>query len=263
MSNTSRHFFFVFLIFCFDIFVNTSLVISQEPHAFAIGPEVYHLNKTKVGGSWQKGTIVGGRANYDYIKRYNIYWGAQIFYASGTINGKSTNGSDIRSQWSDAQIEGNIGYTFQYKECPHYSFTPFIGVGYFQEVNKFQSPSPLHVKFNTYFGYASYGFLSNMNITDELEIGFNARFRTPWEPRCKITNDPELDNLTQIVGTGFQYRLELPITYNLACICQQLFLRVTPFFEQREYGHSFNFPFDFTKTKITLIGGNIQAGYAF
>ena len=251
------------LAFCIASTLMTTKADGQQPQSLSIGPEIYHLKRTREGGAYQSGTIYGGRINFDFIKRNKVYWGAQAFYATGTIDGKGATGSKIKSQWTDALLEGNIGYTLRCKESPHYSFTPFVGCGYLQETNQFKSPSPLHVKLSNYFGYLSYGFLSNVDLINDFQIGLNARFRNPWEPRCKISRDPDLKTHDQLIGDCFQYRIELPISYNLSGYYDRFTIKATPFYEARFYGSRVNFPFDFLKTKVRIIGGNVQLSYYF
>lgn len=234
-----------------------------QAHILTLAPEYYYLKRNRDGGTKQSGNIGGIRASYDYIKRYNIYVGAQAFYGCGILKGHAGDDSKIRSRWTDEQIEGYAGYTFQGKCAPNFSFTPFGGYGYFREINKFMSPSPLHLKFTTQFGYFAYGFLSSAMINPCLSIGLNARFRTPWEPKCKVSNDPEFDDVKLLVGNHLQYRIEIPIVYRRKFICDLIEFGAMPFYEMREYGGRENFPFDFFKTKIKIFGIDFQVIYRF
>lgn len=231
----------------------------------ALGPEYYHLKRTRSGGTEQSGNLVGIRFSYDHIKRYHIYFGVRGLYGGGTLHGHTGTDDKIRSHWRDAQIEGNLGYTFQLKEFPYFSLTPFGGYGYFRETNKFVSPSPRHLKFTTHFGYFSYGILSNIFVTPCLSIGLNARFRTPWEPRCKITDDPdpEINNLSLIVESRLQYRIELPIITYQNFLCNWMQFGLTPFYEWREYGKRESYPVSFLHTKIRIFGVNFLFLFQF
>jgi len=228
-----------------------------------IAPELYHVDRKREGGTRQKGEALGVRLSYDRIKRYKFYVGAQLFYGSGILRGHSGNDSRIRSRLIDKQIEGNLGYTFQSKCFPHVAFTPFAGYGYFRESNKFSPPSPLSLTFTTQFRYVSFGFLSSVYVLPCLTVGVNARFRWPWEARCKVSNDPEFNTIHQIVGDKLHYRIELPITYFGAFLYNGLELGIMPFYEQRLYGARENFPFDFFKTRYTIYGVDLQLIYRF
>lgn len=235
----------------------------RRGNTVSIGPEVYRVNRHRAGGTKQKGNSAGVRATYDRIKRYHFYLGAQLFYGTGILRGHSSNGDKIRSRLTEKMIEGNIGYTFQAKCFPHVSFTPFAGYGYFRDVNKFSPPSSLKIKFTTQFRYISFGFLSSIYATPCLTLGINARFKWPWQTRCKVTDDPDYDTIRQIVDDRLHYRIELPITY-FGCFCRDHYeIALVPFFEQRLYGARENFPFDFFKTKFTLYGANLQLIYRF
>jgi hypothetical protein len=232
-------------------------------HIFAIGPEFSYLKRKREGGTRQHGMIYGVRASYDHIKRYKFYWGGQAYYGTGTLHGKTSMGSKLKSQWVDELIEGNLGYTFEYKECPHYSFTPFAGGGYFRESNKFKDPSPLPLKFITEFPYLSYGFFSSIRPYECLSIGLNARIRTMWDARCTVKDDPDFEKIKLIVGDRTHYRIELPIDYIKPIIFNTLEIGIVPFYEARFYGGKENFPFDFYETSVRLYGVNLQIIYRY
>lgn len=234
-----------------------------EANIVTVAPEYYYLVREREGGTKQHGNLGGIRVSYDHIKPYRLYWGGQAFYGAGTLNGHTGSGSDIRSRWTDEMVEGYLGFTLQAKEAPYFTFTPFGGYGYFRETNKFVSPSPLHLKFTTSFGYFAYGFLSNVMVTPCLSVGLNARFKTPWGPRCEVTGDPEFEDIKQYVGEELQYRLELPIVYQGKFVCGLLEFGLMPFYETREYGGRENFPFDFFKTTLRIYGINFQVIYRF
>ena len=235
----------------------------RRGHSISIGPEIYRVNRDRDGRAKQKGNSAGIRATYDHIKRYRLYLGAQLFYGTGILRGH-TNGDDkIRSRYTEKQIEGNVGYTFQTKCFPHVSFTPFTGYGYFRDVTKFSPPSALKVKFTTQFRYISFGFLSSAYVLPYMTVGINARFKWPWQTRCKVTDDPDFDTIRQIVDDQLHYRIEIPVTY-FGCFLRDHFeFAIVPFFEQRRYGARENFPFDFFKTTFTLYGANLQLIYRF
>lgn len=229
-------------------------------HQVYIGPEIYHVRRTRHGGTEQTGTMYGVRIGYDRIKRCRIYWGGDFLYARGTLNGKSGRGSHLKSHLTDESIEGRIGYTFQKKCGIQVSFTPYIGVGYLRETNRFVSPSPIPVHFNTRFAYGAAGFLSNVPINERFEIGLNFKLKWMIDPQCKVTNDPDQDNFTQNIKQELQYRVDLPITYNFQCY-QRFALCLTPFYEYRHYGTHLNFPIDFMNTKFRNYGGVLEIIY--
>jgi hypothetical protein len=235
----------------------------RRGNSVSIGPEIYRVSRHREGGTRQSGNSAGVRATYDRIKRYHFYLGAQLFYGTGILRGHSGNDNAIRSRLTEKQLEGNVGYTFQMKCFPHVAFTPFVGYGYFQEINKFSPPSPLPLKFTTQFRYFSFGFLSSIYVLPCATVGINVRFKRPWETRCKVTNDPDYNTIRQIVEDKLHYRIELPLTYFGCFLRNGIELSCVPFFEQRLYGGRENYPFDFFKTRYSLYGVNIQLIYRF
>lgn len=235
----------------------------RRGNSISIGPELYRVERNRAGGTKQTGNSAGIRATYDRVKRYHFYLGAQLFYGTGVLRGHTGGGDKIRSRYTEKQIEGNLGYTLQMKCFPHVSFTPFAGYGYFRDVNKFSPPSSLQIKFTTQFRYFSFGFLSSVYVLPCMTLGLNARFKWPWQTRCKVTDDPDYDTIRQIVNDQLHYRIELPITYFGCFLRDHYEFAVVPFFEQRRYGARENFPFDFFKTTFTLYGANLQLIYRF
>lgn len=236
-------------------------------HIFGIGPEVYAIRRNRAGGTKQRGALMGVRANYDHIKRYHIYVGAQLFYGNGILDGKTGEDDRLRSRWTDLEAEGVVGYCFQMKCAPRFAATPFLGYGYFKEKNSFSPPSPLLVELSTRFQYATFGALTSVSLLPWLTVGFNARFRWPWQVRCHVLDD-EFGNATLNVGERLQYRLELPIVYGFYCSCEESLatrwgIKCMPFYERRPYGAYANFPFDYLKTTIEAYGLNFQLIYSF
>ena len=218
-----------------------------------IGPEIYHLKRSRAGGTHQNGWMYGVRAGYDKVQKCTVYWGIDALYAKGTLHGKTGKGSKIKSRFTDENIEGRAGFTFQGNCLMRASFTPFIGIGYFSEKNNFVDPSPIPVHFNTRFGYGVVGFLSNLPWTERFETGLNFKARYPFEPRCRISHDPENDDTTLNVKEKWQFRVELPITYNCTC-CDLFALTLSPFYEYRLYGKHLNFPSNFLRTQYQIYG---------
>lgn len=228
-----------------------------------LAPEYYYVKRTRKGGTSQTGNAGGIRLSYDYIKRYNFYLGGQFFYGRGTLTGRSGNGAKIKSELTDKQIEGYIGYTFEYKYFPNFSLTPFVGGGYFTETNNFKHPSPLQVKMRMHSRYAAFGFLSSAMLTPYLSAGLNLRIRGLWEARNKIIGDEDFDTINQYVEDKFHYRVELPFVYCCAFLCDHVYLGLMPFYEFRHYGGKENYPFDFFDTKYKIYGADFQVIFQF
>ena len=229
----------------------------------SLGPEIYRVYRARHGGTKQSGNAVGVRFTFDHIKRYCIYCGMQGFYGSGILHGYSASGSKIRSRLTDSLIEGSLGYTFQMKYSPYVALTPYLGCGYFREVNDFSPPSPLPVKFVTKYPYVAFGFLSSIYVTSYLTAGLNVRFKAPWETKCTVSNDPDFDKVKQLVTDKIQYRIEVPITYIGSLAWSSFEAALVPFYERRLYGARENYPFDFFETRFSIYGLNLQLIYRF
>lgn len=229
----------------------------------SIGPEIYHIKRTREGGASQSGTAVGVRGSFERIGRYKWYAGVEGLYGCGTIKGHSANGNRLKSRLTDRMIEGRVGYTFQSKCGWLPSFTPFVGYGYSEELNHYKSPSPLLVNFKNRASYFSFGFLSSVMITQSLTVGFNLKARSLVDPECLVKNDPVFDQLKMHINDEVQYRFELPFYYDFYS-CDQVFeLGLVPFYEFRHYGGRENYPFDFLDTKLKVYGLNLQFTYRF
>jgi hypothetical protein len=232
-------------------------------HFFTLAPEFSHLERTRKGGTKQDGWLVGAKFNYDHIKRYKIYWGVEALYSSGELRGKNREKDRIHSYFSNAWAEANIGYTLASKCAPYYSFTPYIGGGYFWDRNHFHRPSPLEVRFSTRFWYGSFGFLSHARVFRCFSAGLNARFKLPWEPKCTISGDPDHGKTSQQVGERLFFRIELPLVYTAPLFCNALQIGLMPFYESRVFGGRENYPFDFFETKYRIYGIDLQFIYAY
>lgn len=232
-------------------------------HQFYIGPEIYHVHRNREGGTKQNGTIYGVRAGYDRIKRYHFYWGFDALYGKGTLDGKSGGGHKLKSTFSDLFAEGRFGYTFQQKCGYRFSLTPFGGFGYMNERNNFKHPSPIPAHFHIRSWYGVAGFLSQASLTNCFDIGINFKARFLYEPKCKVSHDPDSDDSTQLINEKIHYRVELPLTYHYPECCDRFLISLVPFYEFRQYGKRVNYPFDFFDTKLNIYGATLKLIYTF
>ncbi len=264
--------FFLFSILALPAFASNELTfceseecvtpLKRTPHIVAIDPAVSYLRRTKEGGTTQTGLLYGIRGSYDYIKRYKPFFEVQASIELGSLKGH-TKTNALHSKWQDEMAEANLGYTLQYKMSPYYSFTPFIGGGYMREANRFTGKEAIQLKFITAFPYLSCGFLSSVCFENGLRIGLNFRVKTPWDINCKVENDPEYKHISLIVNEKQHYRAEMPISYHKTLLCGTIEMGIAPYYELRQYGRRENYPFDFLKTKIELIGCYTQFIYRF
>lgn len=229
---------------------------------YYIGPEVYHVERQREGGSSQHGMLYGGRVGMDRIKRYKYYWGADYLLATGELNGKSGS-SKLHSKMTDSNLEARFGYTFGTNKWRAAFFTPYVGLGYFSEKNCYSHPSPLPIHFKNEFGYIPFGFFSGLFITPNWSAGLNFKVRYLVDETVHVSHDPNHENHIQHYNEELQYRVELPIFY-YGFICKTRFaLECVPFYEYRPYGFRVNFPFDFLKTTFKLYGVSVRAALIF
>jgi hypothetical protein len=237
---------------------------TQEPlfNKFAIGPVVYQVNRIRVGGSRQSGTIYGFRARYDRIKPFGIYWGAEAWFGKGTLDGKVRETFRIKSDFTDRQAEGRLGFTFQSSDCHHPAFTPYLGYGFFEEVSKYRPPTAISLRFSNEYDYLAVGFLSSIEINDWLQVGINFKGRLMWEGgHCRVSDDPDFPDENLLIGNRFNYRLEFPVLYQDCGECQRFGFGVVPFFEYRHYGGKENYPHDFFDTRLRIYGAIFELTY--
>lgn len=226
-----------------------------------VGPEIYHINRFREGGTTQSGRLDGVRVGFDRLKRYCWYVGADYLYATGKLKGETGIGSPQRSILTDQIVEIRFGYTLQQDDCRKSFFTPFGGWGHFQETNDFFPPSLLTCKFTDTFNYAVFGFLSGVNFTSLLSMGVNFKVRFMLDGESKVSNDPVMDDVTLQMHEETQYRLEVPFIYSpCTCLFQWQFV---PFYEFRHFGGEEGFPFNFKDTKFNLFGARLALTYRF
>lgn len=260
----------LFILFFFQNFLlaesfNTCQIFPLPPNQFYIGPEINYVNRdkaSKYGRAEQHDFIYGGSLGYDRIKRCCIYWGANAAFAVGDLNGHKME-KHIKLRFKEENIEGRLGYTFQMKQRWLPTLVPFIGYGYMRETNKFKRPSPLLIKQTVTFDYVTFGFLTQFYPYPLWVLGLNFKARILFNSKCKISDDPDYDNISQNIKHKVQYRVELPIIYRLSCWCDKLSVALVPFYEYRHYGEHPNFPFDFKDVKLNFYGFNMRLMYLF
>lgn len=250
--------FTILVLSCFSL--GYAKDFSLNRHQFVIGPEWYYVDRVKCGGTKQNGNLFGVRLGYDRLKRFGFYWGIDGLIAHGRLKGHAGSGHKLHSRLTDSSVEGRLGFTFQQKTGWQCALTPYAGVGYFNETNKFKHPSPVTAHFKTYFPYAAVGFLSWMHPCDRVELGLNFKAKIPFEPKCRVTNDPEHKRVTQRIDERMHYRVELPLTYRLSCD-GHTGVSLIPFYEYRKYDHYPNFPFNFIKTIYNNYGLTLEFVY--
>jgi len=229
----------------------------NEPVTVFIGPEIYYLHRTREGGSSQRGWLFGGRALYERRKAFGFYWAADGYYAQGTITGKNSSGSKLKSDLTEVEAEGRLGFSLCFRFCPKFSFTPYGGYGRFYCKNNFKHPSPLTCTFRDSFDYALAGLMTSIRFNQRLEVSIDFKTKYMLEGQSEITHDPENDHVSLKMNNELQYELAIPINYNCCWRGRLLKISVAPFYRFRHFGGMLNHPYDFIDTKFRSYGGRV------
>lgn len=227
-------------------------------HQFYIGPEIYHVTRWKHGSTTISGEAYGVRLGYEHIRRYKLYWGLEGQYGQGRLKGTSSIDDKIKSKFIDSFIEGRLGYTFQQKYGYRFLVTPYAGLGYAAETNNFIRPSPLRIHFQIRYSYVCAGFLSQISLSPKFDVGVNFKVKYMLQAKNYATHDADFEDTKMLVKERFHYRVEGPLTYH---VCEQLLLRLVPFYEYRHYGAHVNFPFNFADTQLSIYGATLKLVY--
>ncbi len=249
----------LFLILITAFILNPQAYCSLQSY---IGEESYFLWRQRDGGTKQDGRLDGLRVGIDRIKPYCWYLGTDFLYATGRLSGKSGSGSPQKSQMTDEIFEARLGYTLQ-NCCCRYFFIPFVGWGYFKEVNNFHSPSPLPIKFTDTFNFSVVGFLSGVNISPLLSMGINFKVRFMQDGKSEVSEDPVYADETLMMENETLYRLEVPFTFTPCNSFLGLGGQFAPFYEFRHFGGREGFPFNYKDTKFNLLGMRLSIVYRF
>lgn len=229
----------------------------NEPMTVYVGPETYYLKRTRKGGSEQTGWLYGGRALYERLIPSGFYWALDGYYAYGCIDGKSSSGKTLKSNLTEAEVEGRLGYSICFKCLPRFSFTPYGGYGGYYGKNAFIHPTTIHCKFHDRIHYASGGFILSVRIKPCWQAAIDFRAKYMLHGKSVITNDPDRENLSLTMNNEWQYELALPVYYQTCWKGHYLKMIIAPFYRYRHFGGMFNFPYDFIDTKLRSYGGRL------
>jgi hypothetical protein len=235
----------------------------KGPHFVSLGPEIYYLKRKKEGGSFQDGMLYGVHGTYERLRHCGFYWAADGYYATGCIEGETKSGKPLKSNLTDSQIEGRLGYSLCYSFCPKLRLIPYAGYGYFRSVNDFKKPSPLLLKFTDEFQYVAGGAMLIIDINPNWDAGVHYKYKYPWEPKCRVSRDPENETLTLNVGTEYQYEIEIPIRYHRCWKGRNIGITLAPFHRFTHYGAQANFPSDVIDTRFRIWGARCMLRAAF
>lgn len=226
----------------------------RGPHLFSAGPEVYRITREKKGGSAQDGWMIGIHGTYERLHHYGFYWAIDGYWAKGNIEGETRSGKILKSDLTDRQIEGRFGYSLCFPICQKLRFVPYGGYGSFNSINKFKKPSPIPFKSETNFDYWLGGIITLYDISSCWDMGINLKYKYPLEPKSKISDDPDYDDMKLHIGTEIHYEIEVPFRYYHCWRGKNASVSFTPFYRFRHYGEQENSPFDSIDTRFHIAG---------
>ncbi|MFQ5729470.1 MAG: hypothetical protein ACE5GN_03825 [Waddliaceae bacterium] len=229
----------------------------KHPHYLFIGPEIYHLKRMRKGGSKQTGWLYGGKTIYERYKRCGFYWVLEGYYSLGRITGSTASGKRLKSDLTDREIEGRLGYSFCIRKWRNLTLTPYGGYGYFYSKNDFHHPSPLPCEFHNRFNYGSAGLAAAICLTPSLEATANIKAKFMLKGKSRVKDDPDYNNVTLQMNNETQYEVEAPLRYYTCCRGWNIVASIAPFYRFRHYGGHANYPFDFIDTKFHIYGGRV------
>jgi hypothetical protein len=249
-----------FFIFCTGLIFPLSALQKQ----LTIGPEICYVKRTREGGTHQTGTLYGIRSSFDRcLERYRYYYGLEGSYDSGVLKGKSRQGAPLKSNFTQSNIEGRLGYTFQSKGEQYLSFTPYFSAGYFLELNDYKKPSPVQVHFKNQFYYGGMGCILKGCLRPRLHFGLNVQARFSVDGKVRTSHDPDYDPATLKYMQKVQCRVSLPFSYQFSESNPRFTFDGVPFFEYRQYGKKRAIPFDFLDTRIQCWGIDLMLSIKF
>lgn len=245
---------------------SSSLKTSKKffgPHRLFIGPEAYYSKRTKEGGSHQNGWLYGGHGTFERRKHGGFYYAVDGYYATGEMKGKTAAGRTLKSEITDQEIEGRLGYSLCLKRLKKMNLIPYGVYGKFHCTNDFKKPSPLPYTFHDRYEYAGGGLDISFFPKPCLECGLNFIAKYMLDGKCKIKNDPENDAITLLIENKMQYEVDLVFRYYTCWKNKNIHAIFAPFFRYRHFGGRMNWPFDYIDTEFENYGARFLLNIFF
>lgn len=235
----------------------------KRQHRLFIGPEVYYSKRTKEGGAHQDGWLYGGHGTFERRKHGGLYYAIDGYYATGDMKGKTAAGKTLKSEITDREIEGRLGYSLCIKSWKKLNIIPYGTYGDFYCTNDFKKPSPLPCTYHEHYQYAGGGLDVSFFPAPCLECGVNAAAKYMLNGKCKIKDDPDYDDLNLIIESKLQYEIDLNFRYFTVWKNKPINALFTPFYRYRHFGGRMNWPFDYIDTKFKNYGARILLNIIF
>ncbi len=236
------------------------ITIFEGPYRISVGPTVYHLQRTKEGGSNQQGVLGGVQACVERWRPKGVYWGLEGTYATGRLHGHTASGRTIDSRLTEKEVEGRLGYNIA-ANFNRFQLVPFICGGKYECENKFVAPSPMTTTFNDHFDFIGYGFYLVCNLVDRFYYGFTFKAHYATNGWDELTHDPGVEDSKSRIKSEWQYDVEFPFQYGSTH--QGWAMQLIPFYRFRHFGGMESYPFDFIETKFTIYGARLMVMKSF
>lgn len=246
------------LLLCLSTPLSASWIssLASGDHEIYAGPDAFHLYRKRDGGSYQKGELYGGRVGYQRYRPNGFFWRLQTGYATGTITGKSSGGSTLKSDFIERYSEGDVGYSVCMPYLNSLTVTPYAGYAHASMRNQFKQPSPLLVQFRDKVDLASAGLLIRYHQSCRLDLGIDYKVQWTLKGTNRVSNDPVFDDQKISIGEKTHYSLEAPI--RLFDCCRRWAVSIAPFYRHRHLGEHEDYPFDFIDTRFHHYGARVS-----
>lgn len=232
-----------------------------SPHRVSGFAQTGRFTRTKSGGTSQKGALFGYGGEYERLKNSGFYLYAKAYTDKGTLEGSTDSKIKLKSRFDSEEYYGRVGWSFCFQK---FIFAPFLGGGVSYSTNRFIDPSPLHVSMKINFPYALAGLKAEWRQTECLHFIASIMLKKPYEPKCKIKDDPDFFTAHQMIKEKLQADFELGVrrqgTPWLECpLSAEAFF----FYQYNHFGKHTNYPFNFVDTKYRYLGLRISASIVF
>jgi hypothetical protein len=223
----------------------------EKPNRFTLSADFFHRfyrEEEIIPGfkSDEFGSVIGGQADYDYIKGDSLYFGASLRYSGGKTTYDGGLQGDLFGPASGTtdnrflNINARLGYTFKLGTEDKILLTPFVGVGYNKwqrDISNVVSPIFGPLEGTTFSDYSwttvDVGLKSEYKLSPKFDIGLNLKVLFPSNGRVSIVQSP--------LGNKAQYEIELPLTYHLTESSVDAFdIRLAPYYRSQDIGRSGN-----------------------
>lgn len=225
----------------------------------SIAPQIYQIKRVREGGTKQKGPLYGARALLEHQLPYTPYWAIEGSWAEGTLRGVSAAGLPLKSHMMESIAEARLGWTFGSR----LTFTPFLGLGYYEGENRFIAPSAIHVQFTDTFFYSTAGFQTRYWMNMQCSLGANVRVQQMHRGKNRTSNDPGSPSRSIHMQNKIHWIFELPLETYSCLYGRVVEMGVTPFYQMRHFGGREGIDYDFLDTKYYVLGVRLTIGTQF